>query len=96
MKKYAAAWGIIIGWVIGALIGIPLNAVAQLSSIFSLVGLIIGYVLSQRRTTGDGPLGTEPKPSTSERLKHVEKLRSDSLITEEEYRAKRNQILDDV
>jgi hypothetical protein len=93
MRKYGAAWGIGIGWIVGALIGIPLDAVVHLATTFSLVGLIIGYVLSQQQETATGPSATAPKQSTSERLKDVEKLRSESLITEEEYQAKRKQIL---
>jgi len=96
MRRYAAAWGIIIGFALGALVGIPLHAVAELGMTFSLVGLIVGYVVSKKQKAASGPDATPPKQTTSERLQNVEKLRSESLITEEEYKAKRKQILDEV
>jgi len=36
------------------------------------------------------------KPSAAERLKELEKLKSESLVTEDEYRTKRKQILDEI
>jgi hypothetical protein len=96
MRRYAAAWGIIIGWTIGTAIGIPLHAAAELGITFLLVGLIVGYVISQQQGKVAGPPEAMPKPSTSERLKHLDRLRSESLVTEEEYQMKRKQILDDV
>lgn len=95
MRRYAAAWGIIIGSTIGTLVGIPLHAAAELGTTFSLVGLIVGYVVSKKEKTAFGPDATAPKQTTSERLQNVERLRSESLITEEEYKAKRKQILDE-
>ena len=96
MRRYAAAWGIIIGWAVGAVIGIPLQAVVELGVTFSLVGLIVGHVLSREQRTMAGPPEAAQKPSTAERLKDLERARSESLITEEEYQAKRKQILDEV
>lgn len=96
MKRYAAASGIIIGWAIGAVIGIPLHAVVELGVTFSLVGLIVGYVLSQQ--PGNKSHLSEPlsKPAASERLAQLDLLRSKSQISEAEYQAKRKQILDEV
>jgi hypothetical protein len=74
MKRYAAAWGIIIGSTLGTVIGIPLHAAAELGITFSLVGLIVGYVISQQKGRVAGPPEAKPKPSTSERLKHLDSL----------------------
>jgi hypothetical protein len=96
MRKYAAAWGIILGSGIGTLVGIPLHAAAELGVTFALVGLIVGYVVSRKEKTAVDPEASPPTQTASERLRQVEKLRAESLITEEEYRAKRKQILDEV
>jgi uncharacterized membrane protein YfcA len=95
MRRYAAAWGIIIGGAIGAVIGIPLHASAELLITFSLVGLIVGYVLSHQGKAG-APTDAAVKPDTADRLKELDRLRSESLIAEEEYQAKRRQILDEI
>jgi len=96
MRRYAAAWGIGIGWAIGGLIGIPLRAFVELSMVGLLVGLVVGSVIAQRAQKAPAPQVPVSPPSVAERLKQVEKLKSESLISEEEYKAKRKQILEDV
>jgi len=96
MRRYAAAWGILIGAAIGTAIGLPLHASAELSVTFSLVGLIIGHVVSQRPRRVTGPSEAALRPDAAERLKELDRLRSGSLITEEEYQTKRKQILNEI
>lgn len=96
MRRYAAAWGIGIGWVIGGLIGIPLRAFVELSMTGLLVGLIIGSVIAQGAKMTTHPPATSPRPSASERLQELETLKSESRITEDEYQTKRRQIIEDV
>lgn len=96
MRRYAAAWGIGIGWAIGGLIGIPLHAFVELSMTGLLVGLIVGSVIAQGVQKASAPQGPVSSASVSERLKQVEKLRTESLISDAEYQSKRKQILDDV
>jgi len=47
-------------------------------------------------TTSTAPPASGPSESVEERLKHLEKLRADQLITPEEYAKKRAEILDDI
>lgn len=96
MRQYAAAWGIGIGWAIGGLIGIPLRAFVELSITGLLVGLIVGSIIAQGAQKAPAPQGPLSSASASERLKQVEKLKSESLISEAEYQSKRKQILEDV
>lgn len=96
MKRFAAAWGIGIGWAIGGLIGIPLHAFVELSMTGLLVGLIVGSVIAQGAQNAPTPQGPVSSASATERMKQVEKLKSEALISEAEYEAKRKQILEDV
>jgi len=91
VKKYAAAIGIVLGTVIGAAIGLPLGE-PLLISVGTLVGLIIGYVLSQETKTAEQRPGGEMRDS-AERLKQLEELRSKSLIADDEYQRKREEII---
>ena len=96
MRRFAAAWGIGIGWTIGGLIGMPLHAFVELSMVGLLVGLVIGSVIAQREQRAPVPQGQDSPPSVAERLKQVERLKSESLISEAEYQAKRKQILENL
>jgi hypothetical protein len=54
------------------------------------------YLASQLRSRPDASAGTsEPRP-TSERLRELESLRSDGLVTDEEHAARRAAILEDL
>jgi hypothetical protein len=63
--------------------------------------VMIGYLVHMLRnrrvafeieTGGDGEAG-DPKPDFAARLRDLEALRKDGLVTEDEYRAKRAEIL---
>jgi hypothetical protein len=96
MRRYAAAIGILLGTAIGLAIGVPLKA-PWLGGVFSLVGLIIGYVISQgAQPSGEQPISSKPDRATADRLRELEKLRDESLITDEEYQERRKGILDDL
>lgn len=82
-RPYAAAWGILIGLITG----IPLALMFDSTVIptLTLAGLLIGYVLSQQ--------GGRPADDAESRLQKLEDLRSQSLITDDEYQNKRREIL---
>lgn len=94
MKKYAAALGILIGTAVCAPIAIAIGHPAVVG-VGSLVGLIIGYVISQSDKRADGTAPT-PDRGLEDRLQQLEDLRSKSLISGEEYERKRQEILSDL
>lgn len=82
-RAYAPAWGILAGVVTG--IPLALLTDPMVIPILSLTGLLIGYVLSQQ--------GGRTADDAESRLQKLEELHSQSLITDDEYRDKRREIL---
>jgi len=92
-RPYAPAWGILIG---GVLIGIPLSIVSgnfALSGVGSLTGLVIGMVISYGGKEKTKSPTSSPSPDIEQRMEELEKLKSKSLISDDEYEAKRKEIL---
>jgi hypothetical protein len=64
--------------------------------------LLVNNALNQRRARGLSPAGIEPEPvgpgdsaqgSPMQRLRDLERLKADDLVTEEEYRRKREEMM---
>jgi Short C-terminal domain len=51
---------------------------------------------AQGAPAGVGPVGTPPQPSIAERLQQLETLRASGTLTDEEYHARRTQIISEI
>ena len=88
-RPYAPAWGILIGTAAGVPVGLATDPL--IITVFSLVGLVIGYVISQG---GKAQVEDKSAPGDVEsKLSQLEDLRSKSLVTEEEFQRKRAEII---
>lgn len=90
-RPYAAAWGTLIGTVTGIPIAIATDA--TVIPVLSLSGLLIGFVISQRDKAPSSEQALPRVTKNEKRLRELEELRARSLISREEYEAKRNEII---
>lgn len=83
---------------------VPLNRMVDIRSNPGLRHQIQAVVLraaeqapaAQGAPAGVGPVGTPPQPSIAERLQHLETLRASGALTDEEYHARRTQIISEI
>lgn len=92
---YAPAWGGIVGTVIGVPIGLAAHAL-WIVGILATLGLLIGYGISQIGRRSKKPGEPREDAGVEARLRRLEDLRTRSVISEEEYRRKREAMLSEL
>lgn len=82
----------------GTVVGIPVGLAthAAVIGVLAVLGLLIGTVIAYagKNSSINGPKSHDE--SRESRLRELEDLRSQSLISEEEYESKRKEILSDL
>lgn len=95
-RPYAPAWGILIGTEVGVLIDLATQGSGTVTGTVALLGLIIGTVIYyEGKSSAKDKLASGSDASQS-RLRKLERLRSKSLISDDEYELKRKEIHSDL